>query len=110
MCIPGIAALIALQMLDIGRAGIVGMDAALQTDLGGAAIPRFLRAANDLLHLQVVRRAAQRLVRLAFGEGAELATIIADVGVVDVAVDDVTDDLAADRRGAVRRPTVITRS
>ena len=56
-----------------------------------------IRAAHDFVECEVVRRAAQRLVRLALGEGAELAAIVADVGVVDVAVDDVTNHVAADR-------------
>ena len=83
--------------VEIGRAGVVGMDAALQAHLGGAAIPRFPRAAHDFVQVEVVRRAAQRLVRLALGERAELAAVVADVGVVDVAVDDVAHDVAADR-------------
>ncbi len=36
-------------------------------------------------------------MRAALGEGAEAATEIADVGVVDVAIDDVAHDVAADR-------------
>ncbi len=55
------------------------------------------RAAHDFLEREVIRRAAQRLVRLALGEGAEVAAIGADVGVVDVAVDDVADGVAARR-------------
>src|SRR6185312_13572293 len=81
---------------DIGFSGVIRVNAALQAHFRGAAIPCLLRAADDLAPFQVVRRAAQRLVRLALGEGAELATIVADVGVVDVAVDNVTNDLAAD--------------
>ena len=81
----------------IGVAGVVGMDAALQADFGRAAIPRLDRAARDFLDGEIVRRAAQILVRAAFREGAELAAEIADVGVVDVAVDDVAHDVAADR-------------
>ena len=81
---------------DIGVAGIVGMDAALQAHLGRPARPGLLGPPHDLAHLQVVRRAAQRLVRLALGEGAERAAIVTNVGIVDVAVDHVTDHLAAD--------------
>ena len=54
--------------------------------------------------VEIVGRAAQRLVRLALGEGAERAAVGADVGVVDVAVDDVADGLAADIARAARRP------
>ena len=59
--------------------------------------PRFLCAAHDLRHVEIVRRAAQRLVRLALGEGAELAAVITDVGVVDVAVHHVAHGVATDR-------------
>jgi hypothetical protein len=34
-------------------------------------------------------------MRLSLGKGAELAAIVADVGIVDVAVDDVADNIAA---------------
>src|ERR1700684_4123817 len=73
------------------------MDAALEADFGRASLPRFGRAAHDLIEGKVIRRAPQRLMRFAFGEGAERAAIGAHVGIVDVAVDDVADDIAADR-------------
>src|SRR5579863_7740151 len=79
---------------EIGLAGVIRMDAALKTYLGGASLPRLGRAAHDFLEREVIGRAAQRLVRLALGKGAELATIVADVGIVDVAVDDVADGVA----------------
>jgi hypothetical protein len=70
------------------------VDAALQADLGGPAVPGFERAPFDFVEIEDVRAAAQVLAQLAFGEGAELAFEIADVGVVDVAVDDVGDGVA----------------
>ncbi len=79
---------------EIGSAGIFRMDAALQADFGGAALPGFLDAADDLVHIEVVGPAAQILAELALREGAELAAEIADVGVVDVAGDDVGDGVA----------------
>ena len=82
---------------EIGLAGVIRMDAALKAYLGRASLPRLGRAAHDFLEREVIGRAAQRLMRLALGEGAELATIGADVGIVDVAVDDVADDVAARR-------------
>ena len=82
---------------DIRRAGVVGMDAALQAHFRRAALPCLPRTPHHFVQCQIVRRAAQFLVRLALGERAELAAIIADVGVVDVAVDHVTHDVAADR-------------
>ena len=82
---------------EIGLAGVIRMDAALQADLGRASLPRLDRAAHDFLEREVIRRAAQRLMRLALGEGAELAAVGAYVGIVDVAVDDIADDVAACR-------------
>ena len=81
----------------IGGAGVVGMDAALQAHFRRPAIPRLDRATRNFLDGEIIRRAAQILVRAAFREGAELAPVIADVGVVDVAVHDVTHDVATDR-------------
>ena len=82
---------------EIGLAGVVGMNAALQAHLGGAAIPCLLRSPHHFVQRQIVGCAAQFLVRLAFGERAETAAVVADVGVVDVAVDHVAHDVAADR-------------
>ena len=82
---------------EIGLAGVIRMNAALKAHLGRAALPRFGRAANDFLKGKVIRRAPQRLMLFALGEGAERAAVGADVGVVDVAVDDVADGVAADR-------------
>ena len=81
----------------VGGAGVVGMDAALQAHFRRPAIPRLDRATRDFLDGEIIRRAAQILVRAAFREGAELAPEVADVGVIDVAVHDVTHDVATDR-------------
>ena len=97
----GTAALMARQMREIGLAGVIRMDAALEADLGCASLPGLGRAAHDFVEGEVIRRATQRLMRLALGEGAERAAVGTDVGVVDVAVDDVADDIAA-RRAAKR--------
>ena len=86
---------------DIGFAGIIRMDAALQADLGGATVPGFLRAAGDFLHREIIGRAAQGFVGFSLGKRAELAFVVADIGVVDVTVDDVTDHVTAD--GAAKR-------
>jgi hypothetical protein len=72
------------------------MDTALQAHFRCPAIPRFNRAALDFFNIEIVRRAAQILVRAAFREGAELAPEMADVGVIDVAVDDIADGVAVD--------------
>ena len=80
---------------EIGLAGVIRMDAALKADFSGASLPCLDRAAHDFLKREVVRRAAQRLMRLSLGKGAELATVVADIGVVDIAIDDVADDVAA---------------
>src|ERR1700730_12157272 len=72
------------------------MDAALKADFGRAPLPRCDRAANDFLKSEILRRATQRLMCLALGEGAERAAIGAYVGIVDVAVHDVADGVTAD--------------
>ena len=97
MCMPGTACLDGAADRFVGLAGVVGMDAALQADLGGAALPRLDGAPRHLLQREIVGLAAQVVVRAALGEGAEAAAEVADVGVVDVAVDDVADDVAAHR-------------
>ena len=79
---------------EIGGAGVLGVDAALQAHFGGAAFPGLLDAADDLVHVEVVGPAAQVLAELALREGAELAAEIADVGVVDVAGHDISDGVA----------------
>ncbi len=86
---------------EIGRAGIIGMDAALQADLDRAALPGFDRAARDLVEIEIVRPAAQIFAELALGESAELAAEITDIRVVDVARDDIAHAIA-DRFGAQR--------
>ena len=45
--------------VEIGRAGVIRMDAALQADLGGAALPGLGAAALDFFERQVVRLPAQ---------------------------------------------------
>ena len=77
------------------------MDAPLEADFGRASLPRFDRATDDFIKSEVIRRAAQRLMRLALGESAERAAIGAYVCVVDIPVDDVADDITA-RRSAKR--------
>src|SRR5262249_12533232 len=81
----------------IGAAVVVGMNAALQTDLDRTAIPGLHRAALNLLQGQIVWPAAQILAQLAFREGAELTAIAANIRVIDVAGDHVGDDVAANR-------------
>ena len=90
---------------EIGVAGVAGLDAALQAHLGGAARPGFRRARRDLGHVEIVGLVAMAEVVPALGEGAELAAVGADVGVVDVAIDDVGHGVA-DALGAqcVGRP------
>ena len=70
------------------------MDAALHADLCAAAIEGLAHAATDFIEIDEIRRAAQVLVRAAFGERAEPALVETDVGVVDVAHDGVTHRVA----------------
>ena len=67
--------------------------------------PGLGRAAGDLVQVEVVGLVAVAEIVPALGEGAELAAVGADVGVVDVAVDDVGDGVAdALRAQPVGRP------
>ena len=83
--------------LEIRAPGEIGMDAALQADLGRAALPGFVRAPHDFVQAQYIRRTAQRFTGLAFRERAELALVLAQVGVIDIAVDHIADAVAATR-------------
>ena len=51
-CMSGRAAFTRAADVEIGRAGVVGMDAALQADLGRAALPGLQRAARDLVEVE----------------------------------------------------------
>ena len=81
----------------------VGMDAALEADLGGAALDGFDDPALDLLEVEQVRRPAEVERHRALRERAELALERADVRVVDVAGshegDDVADGVGAELIG-----------
>ena len=81
---------------DVGLAGVIGMDAALETDLGRAPIPGLAHAPRNLFEVEVVGRSAQPCARPSLGESAEPAGVRADVGVVDVAVDDIGDGISGD--------------
>ena len=51
--------------------------------------------ARYFLVVQIIRPAAKSFVALALGEGAEAASVEADIGVIDVAVDDIAHRVAA---------------
>ena len=80
--------------VDVVVAVEVGVDAALQADLGGAALLGLAHALADLVEGQEVGIAAQVERERPLGKGAEAALESADVGVVDVAVDDEADGVA----------------
>ena len=82
--------------LEVGGAGVLGVDAALHAHLGRPAIPSLAGPAHHLVEPEIVRLAPQVLAELAFGEGAELALEVADIRVVDIAIDHVAHDLARD--------------
>ena len=90
----GTASLIARTTESVVVAVERRMDPALQADLRRAALPRLLRAADDLLVRDEVRRAAQVRGELALRERAEAAAEVADVRVLDVPRDDVGDGVA----------------
>src|SRR5580698_9482344 len=70
------------------------MDAALQANLGRSTLARFKRSAHDLRGVEQIPALRALMLAGAFREGAERATVAAQVGVVDVAVDDVSRDVA----------------
>ena len=76
--------------LDVDRARQVGVDPALEADLGRPEGPRLGGAGGDLLDAERVGVG----VGLALGERAEAAAGVADVGEVDVPVDHVGDVVA----------------
>ena len=100
---PGHGLLHGAADLEVGLAGEARVDAALEADLGRAALPRLARAARDLAGRHDVRAAAQVRGEPALREGAEAAAEVADVRVVDVPRHDVGDDVAVHARGAARR-------
>ena len=75
-------------------ARIVGMNPALEADLGRPATPGLPGAARNFREVEIVGPAAQVRAQPTLGERAEPALEVADVGVVDVAVDDVAHGLA----------------
>src|SRR6202011_3149711 len=81
--------------IEISIARVGGMDAALQTDFGGAGRACFDGAPRDLVDVEYVSRSAQILRATAFGKSAEAALVAADVRVIDVAVDHVGHGIAA---------------
>src|SRR5262249_17775024 len=82
--------------LEVLAAGEARVDAALETDLRGAALPGLARAAGNLGVRDQVRLPAQARGELPLREGAEAAAEVADVRVVDVPRDDVGDVVAVD--------------
>ena len=78
----------------IGCAGILRVDAALQADFGGTTRPGFLGATGDFCMVKIIGRAAQGFMSLALAEGAEAATIGADIRIIDVPIDDIAHGIA----------------
>src|SRR5690606_19470324 len=83
--------------VQVGLAGVVRVNAPLHAHLGAAPLPGLDGAAGDLGLFQVVGLAPQVLAGLALGEGAELALVGAEIGVVDIAGHHVADPVAAQR-------------
>ena len=90
----GLRGLHGAQDVEVPLAGEARVDAALQTDLSAAALPRLDRAPRDLVDVEQVGRTAQILGEAPLRERAEAALEVADVGVVDVPADDVRDVVA----------------
>jgi len=81
--------------IDIGLAGVFGVDTTLHAYLGAAPRPGLFGTAGDFVLFQVVGLAAQVLAGLAFREGTKLALVGADIGVVDIAGYHIADPVAA---------------
>src|SRR5262249_49115295 len=89
--------------LEIGLAGELWMDAALETDLRRALLPRFARALADFLEGEEVGHVAQAGLGGRLREGAERARAGADVRVVDVAIQEVGRGVADARASQLVR-------
>ena len=79
---------------EIGRSVVIGMNSALQADFDRAAIPGLDRPALDFLQAEIVRPSAQVCAELSFRERTELAAVVADVRIVDVARDHIAHGIA----------------
>ena len=89
--------------VDVVVAVELGMDATLETDLGGALGFGLAHPLADLVERQEVGVAAKVERQRTLREGAEAALEGADVGVVDVAIDHETDGVAHRGRDGRRR-------
>ena len=74
------------RYVDVIVAVKIGVNAALQRDLGGAKCVTFAHALGNVVERQQIWRAPQVEAERALGKPAELAFERAHVGVVDVAV------------------------
>ena len=79
--------------IKVGLAGVIGMNATLQTDLCGAQIGSLCDAAVQLFSIDVISRATRRHYPTSFGERAEATTVLTHVGIVDVAIDHISDHI-----------------
>ena len=90
--------------VQIGGAGVLGMDAALHAHFRGTTLPRLHAPTGDFVEIEVIGSPPKILTELALGEGTKLTPEVADVGVIDIAIDDVRDlvaiDLVAQRIGS----------
>src|ERR1700722_13850784 len=80
---------------EICISGIVRIDAALHTHLGGATVPGLARPARYFCVREVIRISPQLLAQFSLRESAEAAFEGAYVRVVDIAIDDITNHIAA---------------
>src|SRR5205085_12648914 len=85
-----------LHHVEVEVAGELGMDPALQADLGGPLQRRLPGPGGDVLEAEQVRVAPEVERLRPLGEGAEAAAEVAHVRVVDVAVDDEGHRVPAD--------------
>jgi hypothetical protein len=89
-----IDALDGTQDLEVGAAGEVWMNAALQAYLRGAALTRLAHSIGQHLQVQQVGLLGAFVFTGSFGEGAKRTSVAADIGVIDVAIYDVSQIVA----------------
>ena len=77
--------------VEISLAGVIGVNAALQTDLCGAQRGGLCHTTMELVSINIIGRTTRRHFTTALGKRAEATAVLTHVGVIDVAVDDIAD-------------------
>ena len=75
--------------IDVCLPRVIRVDATLQADLRSTELNRLEHPAPQFLAIDVISLTPRCNLTTAFGKSTELATVLADVGVIDIAVDHV---------------------